>query len=465
VKRLQTSLPAYRVPMDWLVIFCLALFVRILYNLTVAQGYVPQYDAGAHQSLATHLLDEHCFCLIPHIPTSGRAPLWPMLMAGIYALLGTENFYARLFLCFVGSGTCLLVYLFATHLFGRRIAIVTGVLAALYPGLYIYDGWLYSESLYTFLLLAFSYTLYLFQHTSKRAATRAPTQPYYLSPGQGATLAPTILSGIALGLLSLTRPNGFFMLGLLLIWAVIIGRAKILPWRMVAKSACIITLITLGIIAPWTIRNYTLTHTFIPVATGSGLVLVGAYNDTVLTSIDDRGMWVPPGLVHPPIVYPHHDCCSVEGEVYSYAYAANWIHSHLSAMPYLLGMHFVNMWKPSTPEGDLPVNQFPDRPASKVVWTMMQLTPIPIFLLAAFGLFVTWKRWPQFLIIYLVILLTIVECLVFYGSSRFRAPIEPMLVLLVAATIGWMSRFIAPLRGLLGPDYRWWQKNRTATGR
>ena len=26
-----------------------------------------------------------------------------------------------------------------------------------------------------------------------RAATRAPTQPYYLSPGQGATPAPTIL--------------------------------------------------------------------------------------------------------------------------------------------------------------------------------------------------------------------------------------------------------------------------------
>lgn len=405
MKRLQTSLPA-------LSIFGLALFVRILYNLTVAQGYVPQYDAGAHQSLAIHLLDEHCFCLTPHIPTSGRAPLWPMLMAGIYALLGTENFYARLFLCFVGSGTCLLVYLFARDLFGNRIAILAGVLAALYPGLYIYDGWLYSESLYTFLLLAFSYTLYLLQRTSQQRWM--------------------ILSGISLGLLSLTRPNGLFMLGLLVIWAAIIGRAKILPWRMIARSVCIITFIALGIIAPWTIRNYTLTHTFIPVATGSGLVLVGAYNDTTLTSSDYRGMWVPPRLVRPPIVYPRRDCCNVEGEAYSYAYTANWIRSHLSAMPYLLGLHFLNMWKPSTPEGDLPVNQFPDRPSSKVVWTMMQFTPIPIFLLAACGLFVTWRRWPQFLIIYLVIVLTIVECVAFYGSSRFRAPIEPMLVLLAA---------------------------------
>src|SRR2546430_11582352 len=34
--------------------------------------------------------------------------------------------------------------------------------------------------------------------------------------------------------------------------------------------------------------------------------------------------------------------------------------------------------------------------------------------------------------IYLVIGLTIGECLIFYGSSRFRAPIEPMLVILLA---------------------------------
>jgi hypothetical protein len=38
-----------------------------------------------------------------------------------------------------------------------------------------------------------------------------------------------------------------------------------------------------------------------------------------------------------------------------------------------------------------------------------------------------------------VILTTIGECLVFYGSPRFRAPIEPMLILLAVGTIWWLT--------------------------
>src|SRR5260370_29481543 len=64
---------------------------------------------------------------------------------------------------------------------------------------------------------------------------------------------------------------------------------------------------------------------------------------------------------------------------------------------------------------------------------------IPVFILAAFGLVVTWRRkWRQLMFIYLVIGLTIGECLIFYGSSRFRAPIEPMLVILLSGGIWWV---------------------------
>ena len=150
MKRLQPYLPAMG-------IFCLALLVRIVYNLTVARNYVAGYDSQAYEKIAVHMLQEHCFCLDPHSPTAGRAPVWPGVIAIIYALSGPRNFFVRLFLCFIGSGTCALVYLWAKGIFSKRIALVAGIIAALYPGLFIYDGWLYSESLYTFLLLAFSY--------------------------------------------------------------------------------------------------------------------------------------------------------------------------------------------------------------------------------------------------------------------------------------------------------------------
>jgi hypothetical protein len=41
---------------------------------------------------------------------------------------------------------------------------------------------------------------------------------------------------------------------------------------------------------------------------------------------------------------------------------------------------------------------------------------------------------------YLSILLTIIQRLIFYGSSRFRAPIELMLVLLAAGAIWWLTQ-------------------------
>src|SRR5207248_10603260 len=133
------------------------------------------------------------FCPYPYATTVYRAPLWPALIAVITLLLGPGDYFARLFLSCVGSGTCVLLYLFARDLFNPRIALLAGVVAACYPELYIYDGWLYTESLYTFLLLASCYGIYQLQ--------RSPQQSRWW-----------ICCGILIGLLSLTRPNGLLVL-------------------------------------------------------------------------------------------------------------------------------------------------------------------------------------------------------------------------------------------------------------
>jgi len=431
MKRLSPYLPA-------VAIFLLALLVRVIYNITVASGYTPTFDASYYNTLALHLAYNSCFCFVPPNATMERAPLWPATIAIVYLIFGPQNFYARLFLCCLGSGTCVLVYLFAKDIFNQRIALVAGILAALYSGLYIYDGWLYSESLYTCLFVGFSYTLFLYQRTAQRRWI--------------------IISGSALGCMALTRPNGLFFLGLLVIWAGIVGKTTILSWSVASKGALAIMLIALILVVPWTLRNYHYTGAFIPVATGSGVVLAGAYNDTVLTSTHDRGMWVSPGNVRPQIHYPPHHCCDTKGDAAENAYVANWIEHHLSAMPYLLGLHLLNMWKPYTPEAGLPVNQFPDRAASQLVWNMMLYTAIPVFLLAALGLLVTWKRWANLLIIYLGILFTVAQCIIYYGSSRFRSPIEPLLVILAAGAIWWLTQ---PDPGTL----RWWLSNQRASKR
>ena len=171
MKRLRISLPVISV-------FALALLIRLLYNLTVASQYYTKYDAALYNRIAYNIVYHHCYCLYLNQPALNRPPLWPFILSIFYLLppqpdpqlldMAQQIFYGRLLYCFIGSFTCVLVYFLAKEMFGTRIALITGVIAAVYPGLFIYDGWLYTESLYTFLLTAFIYSLYRLQRTAQR---------------------------------------------------------------------------------------------------------------------------------------------------------------------------------------------------------------------------------------------------------------------------------------------------------
>jgi 4-amino-4-deoxy-L-arabinose transferase-like glycosyltransferase len=423
MKRVKPLLPAIG-------IFCLALLVRVIYNDTVAYNYYPLHDSAFYQGIGFNLLKEHCFCLESYITTVYRTPLWPFIIAGLSIVFGPSDYFARLFLSVIGSGTCVLIYLFARDLFGWRIGVLAGVIAAIYPELYIYDGWLYTESLFTFLLFAVCYGLNRLQRT--------PQMKWRL----------WIICGILLGLLSLTRPNGMLVIGLFIIWAIIMAWQKLLSWRLTAKGALATTLLALVIIAPWTVRNYLVSHTFIPVAIGDGTVLIGAYNDKVLTTTTYAGgpfgTWIKPLESNPAVArpYPLHTCaaaCEVAREAAYENAAIQWIRNHLSLMPHLLKLHFVNMWRPDTYETDLPTVRFPQQQSTQLVLHMMKTFPIYAIILAGLGFVVTLRRWRELLFIYFMILMTIAECVIYYGIPRFRAPIEPMLILLAAGTAWWLT--------------------------
>jgi 4-amino-4-deoxy-L-arabinose transferase-like glycosyltransferase len=202
----------------------------------------------------------------------------------LFTVLGTtQNLAARLFLCLLGSGTCVLVSLFARDLFGRRIGLMTGAIAAIYPGLFLYDGWLYAESVYTFFLTAFAYALYRFQRSAPSSAVSMEPR---VDPGWRPRLRLMgwpVVAGISLVQASFDRPNGPLLLGVVFAWAIIMIGAKIMPWRVVLSGSLVITILTIVLIAPWAWRNYRITHQFIPIATGSGIVLSGAYNNAALT--------------------------------------------------------------------------------------------------------------------------------------------------------------------------------------
>lgn len=407
-------------------VFLLALLVRIGYNETVAAGYFPLHDSLTYQTIAFNLLQEHCYCQLPHLPTVDRAPLWPFVIAAIYGLLAPHDHLVRLFLCVVGSGTCLLIYFFAKDLFGARVGLLAGLAAAIYPFLFIYDGWLYSESLYTFLLIAFCYTLFRLQRTPR----------LYLM----------IMSGVLLGLLSLERPNGIAILAMFIVWVIVMGWSKLFSWRVVLQSALLVSIISMIFVAPWMIRNYSVSQHLISVATGDGKVLIGAYNNNTANPSYQNGLylatWQRPEESTPALAQQFPQQCAAPCEVVrdgTYRTdALQWVRSHLSKMPMLLALHAANMWRITSEEADLPLNRFPHRLSSRLVLSWMEvMTPI-VFVLATLGLIVTWRRWRDLLFIYLMIAITIAQCIALYGISRFRAPIEPMLLILAAGAVWWL---------------------------
>jgi 4-amino-4-deoxy-L-arabinose transferase-like glycosyltransferase len=403
--------------------FCIALLVRITYNFTVARSYYPLNDSFAYQSVAFHMLDEHCYCLNPGISTASRAPFWPLLIAGISLIVGRANIFDRLFLCLADAGTCVFVYLFAHDLFNKRIGLIAGLIACIYPTLYIYTGWMYTETLYTFLLIAICYCIFLIQRSEGRSR-----------------LLP-ILCGILLALLALTRPNGILVIGLVILWAAILVWRKCLRTHIFIHVA-FITLIACALIAPWTIRNYLVSHSFVPIATGDGTVLLGSYNDL---SLAYNGLWLNPASVYPTkFKRSLPDCtpvCEVAQEDLRKDTAIQWIESHLSQIPPLMVDHLRNFFTPYTGESDMPLNRFTSKLSSKIVRDMSDRLPIVIFLLAALGLVVTLKQyWRELLFVYLIILATLGESLVYYGTSRFRTPIEPLLILLAAGSLWWLTQ-------------------------
>lgn len=415
-------------------IFALALLVRILYNLIVARNYIPTFDAALYNTLGRNLADMGCFCLYNHHPSISRPPLWPFILAAIYTLFGKQEFYGRIFYCLIGSGTCALIYLFSRDLFGKKIALLSGILAAIYPCLFIYDGWLYTESLYTFCSTACIYTLYRLQLHYISCSEPSPGNNSWVKHAWQSLLHHRwpLLCGLSIGLASLTRPNGVFLSGVVVFWAILFIIVNKQVWKTVLTDTLLIAFIAAITILPWLYRNYQVSHSFVLVSTGIGEVLAGAYNDSVFKGgLSISGTWQPaPGsLHHDAYNYTPKDDAAETGR------ALNWIHTHLSTLPYLLSLHFINMWIPYSYSHGLAFEQFPGSFEYYFMICMIYTLTTPVILAAFVGLFFTWKQYKhQLLVVYLFLALVVLQNVIFYSDMRFRAPIEPMLILLAGQT-------------------------------
>jgi 4-amino-4-deoxy-L-arabinose transferase-like glycosyltransferase len=276
--RLERILPTSRRGW-WIVALVLvaALGFRIGVVLAIKGGYHPETDALQFDQLATRLARGYGFGPAPQAPMIGptalRAPLYPLVLAGTYALFGIHSFTSGLVVnALLGVVIVALVGVVGTQLCGRRIGGTAMGLAAVFPPMVLTGSSLQLEPLLTTLCLgALAAAL---QHRRRPRGILWP-----------------VVAGVCIGLGVLAREQAFFFLPVIA-WLLWTADGRRPAWRARAtRIALVAPVCAVLVVLPWTIRNAVELHAFVPVTTSAGFGLAGTYNDTAEAQ---RARWIPP---------------------------------------------------------------------------------------------------------------------------------------------------------------------------
>ena len=255
-------------------ILIVALGLRIVEVQRTNASYRPINDAGSYLTLASSVAHTGDYRL-SHTPGSGAggtrgpsayfAPGYPYFLAAVDLIDGHATrrdgaiHGARIAQAVLGTATVALTGLVALELFGETAGLIALLIAAIYPVGIGLAGTLVAENLMTPLVLGAVYA------GLRVRRARAPGAAY------GWIAAAGVLSGLA----TLTHENAIVIAAPILA-AVWTGRPRFAA-RSLAAPALLLATAALTI-APWTIRNALVMHRFIPVSDETGITLVGTYN-------------------------------------------------------------------------------------------------------------------------------------------------------------------------------------------
>jgi 4-amino-4-deoxy-L-arabinose transferase-like glycosyltransferase len=261
-------------------IVLVALAIRVAV-VEATPGFAPRTDAYDYDRHAVALERTHAYPP-PTVLTGGgtatafRPPLYPLTLAGVYLVTGTQSpgrrwHAGRLVQALMGTLVVALVALLAWELAGAAAGLAAGAIAAVFPPLVMVGASLLTENL--FLILELAAVLAVLRHRRSRVGW--------------AWLAG---AGLCAGLAALDRGNGLLVAIPLALgaWTAARGSRR----RGVAGAALVLVAAVLAV-APWTVRNAVALHAFVPVTTQSGFGFAGQYNPDVQRA-QPPALWRPP---------------------------------------------------------------------------------------------------------------------------------------------------------------------------
>ena len=391
-------------------------------------------DAGDYDRLAHSIAGGHGY--LPSAvgigPSAYRPPAYPYFLAAIYKATGRGWLVARYIEAALSTLTVVLIGLLAWQLWDRRTALIALALAAVFPPLIMQGTILMSEALLVPLIVG----AVLLAWKARGSAGRA--RVWWL-----------IGAGITGGLAALTRGNAFVLLLplALIVW----GQKPRLRWRALSGPVLMVAA-ALATIAPWTIRNEIVLHSFVPVTTETGVTLAGTYND-FSAHLKYPALWAPPYLdpammpIFAPKLDPHYKgprLTEPEVDQRTRQAAFAYIRRH-PAYVFTVGLH--NALRLLKLSGEPHSILDRDNPAAPLSLDVIGFYAIAI--LAMIGWRTRARRRAPLALWLTPALFGLVVFVI--GYARIRAPIDPFLILLAALGVEAIVR-IAGVRSHKDPS-------------
>ncbi len=350
-----------------------------------------------------------------YVPDAQHPPLTSVLLA-VPSVLGFTSFLShQLFSCLLGVLSIVLVALAGRRIAGPVTGLVAAGIAAVYPGMWLNDPLLMSET--TGILTCAWITLAAYRFRDRRGAADAAWL--------GVALAAVMLARAELALLAVV------------LVVPLVATARELAWRRRIALVAVAAAVSALTIAPWTIYNLSRFSEPEYLSTGLGSTLAVTHCPA---SYSGRyvGWWSFDCI----LALPPSPQERSERDVFYRRAAYDYIKHNERSLPRVAAARLGRTWGVYRPWQQARLDTIELRPLVLSKVGMVTLWPLEIAALA--GVVVLRRRRVVLLPLLAVPIALSLASVAIYGTTRFRAAAEPAIVLLAAAAITaaaqWLGR-------------------------
>jgi 4-amino-4-deoxy-L-arabinose transferase-like glycosyltransferase len=394
----------------WILAIAMALSAAIVVAYVLATrpnglaGDQHEYDLQGRFFVDGHLWWTTTPFGIAHA-TAWKAPAYPAWVGLWYALIGTTPTGVTLIQgLLLAPATVLLTWLLARRLFGLRAAAAAALVTAVFPLAWEFYGLLYSEA------LAIPLTMLVLVLTLDRTPTTRR------AAGIGAVV----------GVCILVRPTSFFLFaGVAVAWILAVGLRRAAALTGLAVAVAVL------VVAPWTIRNAIVLNGFIPVSVQDAAAY-GTFNAESANDPNSPYAWrISPAVFHEAVGPTPVDDPELRSRLQDAA--RDYIRAHPTSVAKAFFWNGLSrFWDIRRPGNALAEVRFDGRShdvTAAGLWLYYLLLP-----LALIGL---WRMRSRRQIVLPILALALAASLVFtvQAGTRYRAPLEPLIVALAASNL------------------------------